>query len=301
MKTIREYDMFNSEMTVIIGIYPINLALPFVAGNEGVGLVEDIGGYVTTVRPGNRVIITTPAQGTWRKYAVFNECVLKAIPRQLGIAEAANLIANSCTAYRMLTDFKPVRQCGGVVIQNGANSACGQNVIQLCREWNVKTINIVRKRPRMNALRNHLCCLGATYVFTEEELQATNIFKEQEIEKPILALNCVGGKNASLIMKQLEYGGFMVTYGGVSRQPVTIPTSAFVFNNVGCFGFWMAAWNRKACDSHKDAMLKEIIELMAEKKLVAPAHKIVKFDKYAFALCRTLKAFQGNKYILDFS
>lgn len=32
------------------------------------------------------------------------------------------------------------------VIQNGANSAVGQAVIQLAREWGVGTINLVRDR-----------------------------------------------------------------------------------------------------------------------------------------------------------
>jgi trans-2-enoyl-CoA reductase len=34
----------------------------------------------------------------------------------------------------------------------------------------------------------------------------------------------------------------MVTYGGMSREPVTIPTSLFIFKNVSLKGFWLNKW-----------------------------------------------------------
>jgi trans-2-enoyl-CoA reductase len=35
---------------------------------------------------------------------------------------------------------------GDYVIQNGANSAVGQSVIQIAKAWGLKTINVVRDR-----------------------------------------------------------------------------------------------------------------------------------------------------------
>jgi hypothetical protein len=46
----------------------------------------------------------------------------------------------------MLKDYVKL-ESGDVVIQNGANSAVGQCVIQLAKEWNIQTINIIRNRP----------------------------------------------------------------------------------------------------------------------------------------------------------
>lgn len=58
---------------------------------------------------------------------------------------AATLQVNPPTAYRMLKDFVHLRP-GDTVIQNGANSAVGQAVIQLAAAWGVNTINVVRSR-----------------------------------------------------------------------------------------------------------------------------------------------------------
>lgn len=72
----------------------------------------------------------------------------------------------------MLKDFVSLNE-NDVVIQNGANSACGQNVIQLAHYFNYKSVNVIRSRPQpdLDNLKSHLKSLGATYVFTEEELR----------------------------------------------------------------------------------------------------------------------------------
>lgn len=62
------------------------------------------------------------------------------------------LNVNPCTAYRMLKDFISLKP-GDTVIQNGANSAVGQLVIQLCKLWNYKSINIVRDRINIQELK----------------------------------------------------------------------------------------------------------------------------------------------------
>lgn len=204
----------------------------------------------------------------------------------------------------MLTDFVPVREKKLVVIQNGANSACGQNIIQLCKAWNVKNINIVRNRPHHNELKSYLESLGATCVLMENEVRKTKIFKDGCIDKPSLAINCVGGKNSMAMAGHLKPGGCMVTYGGMSMQPVMIPTAAFIFKNITTKGFWVTAWNKKKENkSLKDEMLAELIALMCEGKLKGPVHKLVKISNFSEALSNTLnkKGFTGCKYLLDFT
>lgn len=70
----------------------------------------------------------------------------------------------------MLKDFVSLKP-GDTVIQNGANSACGQYVIQLCKAWNLTSVNVVRNRPNIDELKDTLSKLGATHVLTEEELR----------------------------------------------------------------------------------------------------------------------------------
>ncbi|WJX38081.1 hypothetical protein P8452_25777 [Trifolium repens] len=75
------------------------------------------------------------------------------------------------------------------------------------------------------------------------------------IPEPALGFNSVGGNSASLVLNFFK-GGTMVTYGGMSKKPVTASTSAFIFkltiNSGGVSSF--ALFNVHGSD---DASLKE--------------------------------------------
>lgn len=74
-----------------------------------------------------------------------------------------------------------------------------------------------------------MATLGADQVLTEEEIRNTQLFKSKKLLAPKLALNCIGGQSAHEIMRHLAHGGTMVTYGGMSREPLTVPISALIF------------------------------------------------------------------------
>ncbi|XP_044758881.1 enoyl-[acyl-carrier-protein] reductase, mitochondrial [Coccinella septempunctata] len=293
-----------ADINTIQGKYPVKPKFPAVAGNEGVGEIVSIGPNVTELKVGDRVIPLQSGLGTWRTHmSLSKEDVLK-IPKELGIIEAATLTVNPCTAYRMLKDFESLKP-GDTIIQNGANSACGQNVIQICRAWGVRTVNIVRNRQNLTELSDYLKNLGATHVLTEEELRTTSIFKKSgDLSKPKLALNCVGGQNALEMLRHLDNNGSMVTYGGMSREPVIIPTSALIFKNLKIKGFWMTRWSKDNASSiDRFEMFEELISMMTNNELRGPSHKMVDFDNFKEAIMNTMtvKGMIGKKYILSFS
>ncbi|XP_018563468.1 enoyl-[acyl-carrier-protein] reductase, mitochondrial-like [Anoplophora glabripennis] len=291
-----------ADVNTIQGKYPSKPPLPAVPGNEGVGKVIKIGPGVLDFEEGDHVVPLTSNLGTWRTHLTLSEENLLKVPKKLGLVEAATLTVNPCTAYRMLKDFTNLKP-GDTVIQNGANSACGQNVIQICRSWGVRTVNIVRGRPEIEELRQFLKQLGATYVLTEEEIRSTEIFKTGKLEKPKLALNCVGGKSALEIMRLLQNGSPIVTYGGMSREPVTVPTSALIFKDIQVRGFWMTRWSKEKANSvERLEMFEELISMMTSNDLQGPAYKMVEFENYKEALMNTMtiKGMIGKKFILDF-
>lgn len=152
-------------------------------------------------------------------------------------------------------------------------------------------------------MKNYLTKLGATYVLTEEELRTTDIFKTGKIDKPKLALNCVGGKNALECSRHLQNGSPMVTYGGMSREPLNIPTSALIFKDLEFKGFWMTRWSKENATSiDRFEMFEELITMMINDDLHGPAYEFVEFNNYKEALLNTLtiKGMIGKKYILKF-
>uniref|UniRef100_Q5RBL3 Enoyl-[acyl-carrier-protein] reductase, mitochondrial n=1 Tax=Pongo abelii TaxID=9601 RepID=Q5RBL3_PONAB len=217
-----------SDINMIQGNYGLLPELPAVGGNEGVAQVIAVGSNVTGLKPGDWVIPANAGLGTWRTEAVFSEKALIQVPSDIPLQSAATMGVNPCTAYRMLMDFEQL-QPGDSVIQNASNSGVGQAVIQIAAALGLRTINVVRDRPVIQKLSDRLKSLGAERVITEEELrrpEMKNFFKE--MPQPRLALNCVGGKSSTELLRQLARGGTMVTYGGMAKQPVIASVVSWV-------------------------------------------------------------------------
>jgi len=109
--------------------------------------------------------------------------------------------------------------------------------------------------------------MGANEVLTEEEFMSPEIRKGLESKyKVTVGLNCTGGKSATELARFLSDGGELITYGGMSRQPVIIPTSLLIFKNINAKGFWLSKW----LDDHpreRIEMLNELCTLVKENKL----------------------------------
>lgn len=291
------------DINVIEGRYIFNPQLPTVGGSEGVGEVLSVGSNVSDLNEGDRAVILNMELGTWRSHLTVPRNAILKVPRELGLVEAATLAINPCTAYRMLKDFADL-QSGDTVIQNGSNSACGQNIIQLASIWGINTVNVIRTRANVEELKDFLASLGATHVLTEEEFKSTNIFKSGEVPAPKLALDCVGGKSASALLKNLQSGSKMVVYGGMSKQPVSIPVSALIFKNIHVTGFRIAKFmGENKGNEQWQKMFDELISLMITKDLKGPVHEIIGVDNYKEALNNTIteKGMVGKKFILSFN
>ncbi|NXM04095.1 MECR protein, partial [Tyrannus savana] len=308
--------------------YAILSPLPAVGGNEGVGEVLEVGSRVSALKRGDWVIPANAGLGTWRTRGVFPEEMLLKVPSDIPVLCAATLSVNPCTALRMLTDFEtlapgkpsakqqefwgdlPVSSArktwiyshpGDSVIQNAANSGVGQAVIQIARASGIKTINVVRDRPDLPQLVERLMALGADHVVTEEMLrkpEMKDIFKSTP--KPRLALNCVGGKSTTEMLRHLQPKGTMVTYGGMAKQPVMVPVSAFIFRDVRLRGFWMTQWRKDHVQDQESVagMMDTLCQLIRRGQLSAPACTEVPLQDYRAALEASMKPFVSSKQIL---
>lgn len=275
---------------------------PAVPGNECVAEVLEVGSSVKSLKPGDLIVPFATGLGTWRSHAIFKEDDVMKIPQDIPLPEAATITVNPCTAYRMLKDFVNLKP-GDTVIQNGANSACGQNVIQICKAQNINSVGIVRNRPDLDQLVNYLKSLGANEILTEEQCRSTKLFKSNELRKPKLALNCVGGKNALEMSKHLDHEGIMVTYGGMSREPVLAPTSSLIFKDMQFRGFWMTRWKeQKGRSEEARQMFDDLCKMIQDGQLKAPSHELIPFENYQSALenALNLQGFAGAKLMLDF-
>lgn len=281
-----------ADLSQIQGAYAIRPKFPAVAGNEGVAVVTAVGADVKNVKVNDRVIPTQAGFGTWRSKAVADSADVMRISENIKIEDAATLAVNPATAYRLLADFADLK-AGDVVIQNGANSAVGQAVIQLAALRGIKTINVVREDGDYDLTNQHLKSLGATVVVTADYL-GTGRFKElvSDLPAPKLALNCVGGKSSLELAKALGKKGVHVTYGGMGKEAVLVGTGSLIFHDITLKGFWLSEWVKESSVEQRTAMLQELADLVEAGKLRTwiQTYKFADFeDALAAAVQRTTK------------
>ena len=57
----------------------------------------------------------------------------------------------------------------------------------------------------------------------------------------------------------------MVTYGGMSRKPVSLATSHLIFKQIQLHGFWMGQWNEiQGRSEARMEMYREVGDLIAQ-------------------------------------
>ncbi|KAJ4910372.1 putative trans-2-enoyl-CoA reductase [Raphanus sativus] len=289
-----------SDINRIEGVYPVRPPVPAVGGYEGVGEVYAVGSNVSALSPGDWVIPSPPSSGTWQTYVVKEESVWHKIDKSCPMEYAATITVNPLTALRMLEDFKPLAS-GDSVVQNGATSIVGQCVIQLARLRGISTINIIRDRPGSDEAKENLKALGADQVFSESHLNVKNVKSLLgELPEPALGFNCVGGNAASLVLKFLREGGTMVTYGGMSKKPVTVSTTAFIFKGLELKGFWLQNWLSLGKVKECREMIDYLLGLARDGKLKYET-ELVPFDEFPVALDKALgKLGRQPKQVITF-
>ena len=261
--------------------------------------MQSIGNNVKSLKVGDWVIPAIAGFGTWRENAVANETDFVKVPNDIPMPYAATIAVNPGTAYRMLRDFVQLKP-GDYIIQNGANSMVGMAVVQMAKEMGVKTINIIRSsRPDFETQLSLLTNLGGdinipdNYVNTEQ-------FREliKDISPIKLGLNCIGGESATQMARVLGTGGTLVTYGGMSKQPFTVPHELLTYRQLNLQGFWISKWNETHSREERRRMLEDIASMVREEKLKL-FYELHDFDDFDHALKQSLLPYRLRKVVLN--
>ena len=154
-------------------------------------------------------------------------------------------------------------------------------------------------RPEVETTIRLLSNLGGDVNITDAYLNTAD-FNEIISELPPckLALNCVGGEVATNMARVLAPGGTMVTYGGMSKQPVSIPFELLAYKQLKLRGFWMAQWAATHSVADQVSMVAEIAELIRARKL-SFFFRMHDLDDFPYALQKAQEPFSFRKVVLN--
>lgn len=283
-----------SDLGMIGGTYGRLRPLPAVAGREATGRVARAGAAVRSLKVGDRVRMPEAA-GAWREAVVAKAGELLRVPGDLPAEQACMSFINPPTALLLLREFVPLSG-GDWVVQNAANSAVGECVVQLARAAGLRTANLVRS-PEKHAGR--LKALGADAVFADDKDAVKALAGLARDNPPRLALNSVGGLSAITLMRALGDDGVLVTFGGMTADAIRFPTREFIFKNVTCRGFWMDRWGRTARADALHSVYEEIHACLRSGKLQMAVDSVFPLAGYSEAVARAAAYGRAGKVLLS--
>jgi NADPH:quinone reductase len=118
------------ETYIRAGTYARLPALPYTPGNDGAGLIEQIGPDVNEFKQGARVYTAGSLSGTYAEFALCRTDQVHRLPAKVSFAQGAAMGTPYATAYRGLfqrADAKP----GETVLVHGASGGVGTAAVQL--------------------------------------------------------------------------------------------------------------------------------------------------------------------------
>jgi NADPH2:quinone reductase len=124
------------ETYIRAGTYARKPALPFTPGNDGAGVVEEVGPPSPEggreFRPGDRVYMAGSIGGTYAEYALCKSAQLHPLPDNASFAQGAAMGTPYATAFRGLMQ-RAQAQPNETVLVHGASGGVGTAAVQLAR------------------------------------------------------------------------------------------------------------------------------------------------------------------------
>jgi trans-2-enoyl-CoA reductase len=283
-----------SHLLTLSGGYGVQPELPAIPGAEGAGIVRAVGAHVINVKPGDRVMIP-PYSGTWRQQVVVKaDAIVVRLPADGDPIQMAMLMANPPTAWLLLktvVDLEP----GDWVIQNAANSAVGQYVMQLAGIYGLRTVNVVRR----DGLDDFIAAAGGNVCAVDGPNLGERVKAATDGASIKLAIDAVAGDSTQHLADCLADGGTIANYGLLSKQPCQLWPDDIIFREITLTGVWLTLWLRRYSTlEERQAVYDELVGYIAEGRMRAEIEATYPLERIKDAVTHAMQGGRNGKVVL---
>jgi NADPH2:quinone reductase len=189
------------------GRYPT--PTPFVNGQEGAGVVTEVGSEVTTLKPGDRVAYTS-ALGSYAEYAAVPASRLVKIPDELDFEQAAAAMLQGMTAHYLLHCSYPLKKDETALIHAAAGGV-GLLLVQMAKKIGARVIATAGTQEKAQLARD----AGADecIVYTEADFETETKRLSDGVH---VVYDGVGKATFDKDLNVLRPRGYLVLFGGSS-------------------------------------------------------------------------------------
>lgn len=198
------------------------LAVPYVAGVEGVGTIAEVGDGVMDLNVGQRVGWLAGGQGSFADYAAVEAAKAVPIPDRIDDETATAALMQGITAHYLATDTCPI-QPGDTVLVHAAAGGVGQMLTQVAKIRGATVIGTVSTPEKADTARS----MGADHVLSYEGF-AKEAKKLTDGQGAAVVYDGVGASTFEESIEALRIRGTLAIIGNASgpTPAVEIPRLA---------------------------------------------------------------------------
>ncbi len=219
---------------IIQNKYQVKPPLPFSPGSECAGVVKAVGGGVTRVRPGDRVMAVT-TYGSFAEEVVTSESRVLSIPDAMNFPTAAAFTLTYGTSGHALID-RGALAAGETLLVLGASGGVGIAAIEIGKALGARVIACASSATKLDVCRRHGA--DATIDYAREDLR--------ERIKAITAsagvnvvFDPVGGPYSEPALRSLAWRGRHLVVGFAAGEIPRIPLNLTLLKGCSIVGvFW---------------------------------------------------------------
>ncbi|HKU27300.1 MAG TPA: quinone oxidoreductase [Candidatus Sulfotelmatobacter sp.] len=185
--------------------------LPFTLGQEGAGVVSDVGSDVKLVKKGDRVA-WTGLLGGYAEYAAIPADRLVAIPSEVSDQQAAAVMLQGMTAHYLCHDTYPLKR-GQTVLIHAAAGGVGSLLVQMAHNIGARILATVSTDEKAALARAAGADEIIFYTKTDFEAEAKRLTNGEGVH---VVYDSVGKTTFEKGLNLLRPRGMMVLFGGSS-------------------------------------------------------------------------------------
>jgi NADPH:quinone reductase-like Zn-dependent oxidoreductase len=299
---VRAAALNHRDTFILQKLYP-KIQLPAILGSDGAGEVVRVADGVDPSLVGRKVVIAPshdwgrdprapgkaflilgmPDQGTMAELIARPAGELVPMPEHLSFQEAAALPLGGLTAYRALVTRGQIKASEHVLV-TGIGGGVATLAMLIAQALGAKVSVTSGSEDKLRRARE----LGAVAAVSYKDPDWGKKLVEQAGSAPSLIIDSVGGENLNALINVAEPGARIVIYGATAGLTQGLNLHRVFFKQLDLRGTTMGT----------DAELRELLQVVAQKKLRPLVDQVFPLDQAAAAVRRMDEGKQMGKIVL---
>jgi NADPH:quinone reductase-like Zn-dependent oxidoreductase len=307
---VRAAAINHLDVFVVGGLPGVTIRPPWILGTDACGIVDQVGGAVTHVREGDRVVVNpgisdrsceycrAGEQPLCVKFAVLGEHVpgtiaeylvvpgqnVRAIPNAVSDEQAGAFTLATLTAWRMVHGRARVTKDDDVLIW-GIGGGVAQAALRICKDIGARVRVTSSNDEKLERAR----ALGADQVLNHTRLEVGRHIRQETGKRGVtVVIDNVGEATWPQSLIALGRGGRLVTCGGTSGAMVTTDVRRLFWNQ----------WTIMGSTMGNDAEFEAVVGELAGGRLLPVIDSVFPLERGRQAFERMAEGAQFGKIVI---